>query len=443
MRVDYDDLVSELDAKQAKHRTGPDIELVRACAHSRDAYEAARPFVKDYVTTPEIVQVISDIGSWYAAHPDTASVGWSEFLAWGRISLHPTWLRERWDAYSGLVGTVAESATVNAGIIERFREMHYAARIREAAEKVLAYGGTEGIAAVAEIASAYGQSGAQVAVEEEPELEAMLESLVRGGGLDWRLEDLNVSIGPLHRGDLVLVGARPEAGKTTFLCAEFTHMVTQLPEGTHAVIFNNEEIATKIRVRLIQSMLGASLTELLGDPKGSQAEYRKRLAGRRIDVVHDTALSVTDVEKRLKGSAYGLIGFNILDKVQGFAGREAGETRDVERLRSLGIWARGLADRFGVVFALAQADASAEGQRELTQAQLYGTKTGLVAESDAMLMLGKDNSPGLSNRRWVNVVRNKLPGGPRTVPGNRHGVFEVEFDGERARYNTLVKEWKQ
>ena len=63
----------------------------------------------------------------------------------------------------------------------------------------------------------------------------------------------------------------------------------------------------------------------------------------------------------------------------------------------------------------------------------------MVAESDVMVMIGKDNNPAFSEKRWLNVVRNKTPGGPRTNPDWRHGNFEVGFRGDIARFESLVK----
>lgn len=412
----------------------PDIELVRALASSRENYETFRPFVKEYATLPEVMPIVEDLGEWFTTN---AAIDWSAFLTWARVHQHPSWKAERWDMYKMLVEQVASSpSTYSPMIVDRFRELDFATRIRAMADKAIDKGGTSNIVEIAGLAAAYSSPSTKPGLAPSSSLGEMLEGLVRVGGLDWRCEDLNVSVGPLHRGDLVLIGARPEVGKTTLLCSEFTHMATLLPEGKHAIIFNNEEIANKIRVRLVQSALGTTIADLVADPAASEAAYTAAMKGHRVDVIHDTALSTRDVEKILAGGEYGLIGFNILDKVVGFTTR--GEEKDVERLRKLGTWARGIADKYGVVFALAQADASAEGQRTLNQSQLYGTKTGMVAESDVMVMIGKDNSPAYAEKRFLNVVRNKTPGGPRTKPNLRHGVFEVEFKGEVARFNSLA-----
>jgi hypothetical protein len=392
------------------------------------------------VVIPEAKDVLDDFGAYLEAHPSEPTIEWAEFLAWARVARRAGWKPQRWEVYTAIVDSVAAIPTASPTIVERFVDMDYAGRLAKLAEEALHKGTPGALDKAAVILDEYRArvpAGTTATATAEPALAEMLDDLLRKDGLEWRLEDLNRSVGPVHPGDVVLIGARPEVGKTTLLTSEITHMARQLPEGKHALWINNEEARKKILVRLRQSALALSVPDLAADPSKAEKLYEKIMAGHRVDVVHDTALTTGGVERLLKTGQYGIIGFNLLDKVKGFSVK--GEENEVARLRALGIWVRGLADKYNVaVFALAQADASAEGQRVLHQGQLYGTKTGLVAESDAQIMIGKDNAPGMGGRRFINVVRNKLPGGSRTLPSNRHGVFEVGFDGERARYESLA-----
>jgi hypothetical protein len=395
--------------------------------------------VADFVVLAEAKDILDDFGAYFEAHPAEPALDWPEFLAWARVARRAAWKAPRWEVYTAIIDSVAAIPTASGTIVERFIDMDYATRILKLSEDALHRGTPGALDKVALISDEYRSRvpAGTTASLAEPTLSEMLDDLLRKDGLEWRLEDLNRSVGPVHFGDVVLIGARPEVGKTTFLTAELTHMTAQLPEGKHALWINNEEARKKILVRLRQSALAQSVGDLASDPAKAEKAYAKAMKGHRIDVVHDTALTTSGVERLLKTGQYGIVGFNLLDKVRGFSVK--GEDNEVARLRALGVWVRGLADKYNVaVFALAQADASAEGQRNLHQGQLYGTKTGLVAESDAQIMIGKDNAPGLGGRRFINVVRNKLPGGPRTAPSNRHGVFEVAFDGERARYDSLA-----
>jgi hypothetical protein len=200
------------------------------------------------------------------------------------------------------------------------------------------------------------------------------------------------------------------------------------------VIFTNEEVGAKVKMRIICAALGRSQADIAAHPAASVAALERLLDGRRIDVIHNTSMTNRTVERRLRSGEYALIGVNVLDKVRMVGNKSEG----ADLKRDIGIWTRQLADNYGAVMGILQADATAEGEKWPDQSRLYGSKTGLQAESDVLIMIGKTHNPAEADRRFMGVVRNKLPGGTRTRPGLRHGQFEVRFDGEAARFTSLV-----
>lgn len=411
----------------------PESELLRAVAN-RDAYDSFRPFLKDYVTLPDAWAIIEDMGEWYKANASAAELDWAQFLAWSRVAQHSVWKPDKWLVYETIAKTAAAIALPNPAIVERFRELDAAAQVREKADTALGKGGTGSLGEIRGILDTYESSGTATPDElVTDDLDELLDQTVRVGGLEWRIEDLNVATGPLHKGDLVMIGARPEVGKTTFLASELTYMLGQLPEGENALIVNNEERGQKIKLRCMQSALNLTLADIINDPAAAKAAYGAFLNGRKIDVISRPSVSVSDVERLCRKGKYGLIAFNVLDKMWGFKDLEG-----VERSRRLAIWAREMADTYGVVFSLSQADASAEGKRTLDQSQLYGSKTGVQGEADVLVMIGKENTPGSGESRWLNVCKNKTPHGPRVNPNLTHGQFEVKIDAERGRYSSLA-----
>lgn len=410
----------------------PESELIRVVA-TRDAYDSFRPFIKDYVTLPDAWAVIEDMGEWYKANPSATELDWATFLAWSKVSMHSIWKPEKWLVYETIAKTAAAIPQPNPAIISRFRELDAAAQIRALADAALAKQGTASLDGIGPILDGYRSALAGAGPDElvTDDLDELLDQTIRVGGMEWRVEDLNQATGPLRQGDLVVVGARPEVGKTTFLCSELTYMLGQLPEGQNALIVNNEERGQKIKLRCISSALNMTLSDILSDPAKTKAAYAAFLAGRKIDLVSRPSVSVTDVERLCRKGNYGIIAFNVLDKMWGFADMEG-----VDRSARLAAWARELADKYGVVFCLSQADATAEGQRTLDQSQLYGSKTKVQGEADVLIMIGKEAVSGES--RWLNVCKNKMPHGPRVKPGLSHGQFEVKIDAERGRYSTLA-----
>lgn len=417
----------------------PDSELIRTAA-SRADFESFRPILNDRVAIPEAQAVLEDIGAWYDANPAVTTLNWSAFMAWARIARRSTWKPDRWLVYSEIVKTASALPSANPAIVTRFHEYRTLGRLRDEVEEQVRASKPDGLAELVRIAEeGIAAAGASVSAKGDTELvtddiDTLLNVVMRTHGLEWRLEDMNLSIGPIDKGDVVLIGKRPEVGGTTFLACEFAHMAPQLPEGKHAVIFTNEEVGAKVKMRIIQAALGWSLADIAADPATTQLELNKVLKGRRIDVIHNTAMTNRAIERRLRTGAYGLIGINVLDKVRMLGNKAEG----ADLKRDIGIWTRQIADNYGAVMGILQADAAAEGEKWPDQSRLYGSKTGLQAESDVLVMIGKTNNPAESDRRYMGVVRNKLPGGPRSKPNLRHGQFEVKFDGERARFSSLI-----
>jgi replicative DNA helicase len=268
------------------------------------------------------------------------------------------------------------------------------------------------------------------------DLTDILSKRVRSHGLEWRLNCLNESAGPLHEGDFVFLAARPEAGKTSWLCSEMTHMVQYLEESKDAVIFNPEEGGGRVFLRLITAALGEDIITVASDEASAKARYEAAV-GRldRIKVVEPPGgISTRDIEKVLDRGNYGLVAINVVDKIK-LPSKFTQET-EVARYRSLAYWLREAANRYKVpILAVGQADAAAEGQRFLTQNMLYGSKTGVQGEIDLLLGMGYD--PSIETRRYISLLKNKLPGGLKTNPLLKHARLEVAFDPASGRYSDI------
>jgi hypothetical protein len=323
-------------------------------------------------------------------------------------------------------------------IMERMFELATAIDIKDKIDAAIYKGGTTTLEEVGNLIDEYRKhtaAGGHDDLLAAFDLGDVFDSLSRTGGLRWRLEELNVSVGPICKSDFVIVGKRPEVGGTTFMTSEFTHMVGQLPEGAQAVIFNNEESRSKVYARLMQSALNRTVMDMAADPKVTLDDYAKFLGTRCIDVIHDTHLTTAKVEQVLKRKRYDLIGFNVLWKVKPYGSK----LEDYQRYEHVARWARSVADEHGPVVAIWQADASAEGVEWMDQSQLYGSKTGVQGEADVQVMIGKSNEPGLQDERYISIVKNKIPGSKGTIPAMRHGRFIVDMDAERGRFKSRMK----
>lgn len=258
-------------------------------------------------------------------------------------------------------------------------------------------------------------------------LTELLEKQITTKGLEWRLNCLNESLGPLRKGDFGFLFARPETGKTTFLVSEISYFLDQVE--TPVLLFNNEEQGDKVMLRVYQAIFGITLDQLKADPRRYEEEYNRRFDGRfaMVDQAHLHRNSVHRTIERMRPS---LIIFDQIDKLKGFD-----DDRNDLSLGSIYIWAREIAKEFAPVIGVCQAGASGENKMWLDMNDVVNAKTSKQAEADWILGIGaKHESETL---RYFNISKNKLVGGPRSIPESRHGRFTTIIKPEISRYEDL------
>lgn len=426
--------------------TNSELDLL-ALFGDRSVSDKYASYIKDYAVLDTTKKIIGDMEGYFLAYPEERKVDWVKFSTWFCVLKNARMKPEMVEIYKTIFGNLAaRTSTVGSDVLQHFIKLDYAARIRQLAQDVIDGKGTAKLedaeSLVAEFRGTAGGSGATSDSDSSivtADLGTLLSTSGRVGGAEWRLEDLNIGVGPLHSGDFVVIAARPETGKTSFVCSEGAHVVGQLPSEVSGIIFNNEEAGERVKLRLYQSALGKSIAEIEKDPAAAEAEYT-RLMGRsdRIEIYHSHSISTKDVERQLRKKKYGWIAFNRLDKIKIPRRKGDKEGSEVEQLTAVYQWARGIAIRYGIVFAVVQADATAEGKRQIWMDQIYGSKTGVQGEADVILTIGMDHDITKADRRWINVPKNKLPGGTRTDPKLSHALWEVGFERSHGRYYSLV-----
>lgn len=275
------------------------------------------------------------------------------------------------------------------------------------------------------------------------DLSELLNLTVKAPGLRWRLDCLNESLGSLRQGDFGFVFARPETGKTTFLCSEVSYMLDQTDKDI--LWFNNEEAGTKVKLRFYQAYFGLTLEQLYGNVQHYSDLFRKQSGG-RFKLFDSAQINRATVEKLSQKYNPGLILFDQIDKLQGFQA-----DREDLLLGRVYQWARELAKEYCPVLGATQADGSGEGVRWLTMANVANAKTSKQAEADFILGIGAIQDTGWEGIRFINISKNKLIGGefnskPTVTasqggntpgPAKRHGKYEVGISPDTARYYNL------
>lgn len=281
-----------------------------------------------------------------------------------------------------------------------------------------------------------------------PEVSGQPEDLIAEDmddrGLKFRLACLSDNMRGLRGGDFGIIAARPDAGKTTLLCSESAHWITQLDalwpgEERCGIWLNNEGPGNRIRKRWYQSVLGMTTLEI------AELVERGRMEGRNLFTealveklgmplnrmrffdIHD--MYSDEVERIIKMTRPGFVIFDMMDNIK-FRGLTAnGGERTDQILEAQYQAGRNWCVKYDCIgVATSQLSADAEGIKHPGQHMLKDSKTGKQGACDFIVTMGKDNEPVHRNSRWINTPKNKLVRpGKRTDPR-----AEVVFDADHA-----------
>jgi hypothetical protein len=249
-------------------------------------------------------------------------------------------------------------------------------------------------------------------------------------GIHWRLHWLNKAIGPLRKGDLGHIFARPEVGKTALWISQVTYIAQKYKKPI--VVFFNEENAPSTVYRMYSSLLGIPFNTIMQNPQNYQDQFLKE-GGEFIHFIHRTPLIISKMERVL-------IKYNpclcIIDNADKIAVHSA-ERRDLE-IHNIYKWTREIAHNYCPVITVAHADASADGVKYLTDAMMANSKVGKPAEMDFIIGIGREEGENVA--RYLSIPKNKLRGDKDTVESLRHGRWAVALQSDISRFIDTVSE---
>lgn len=416
-----------------------DIDLL-AVISNKDNYTRFKEHVKKHNVSPITLEIFNVLNDYWDNYPARTDVDLREFKTFffivkGKKIKDPSVYEV---AFDNLEKALSDPPPITKDLLAKLIETDYATQIYDVCLKIGT--GQEGdLLSIEDMLNSYKKEiGASVERDEvfvKPSL-SYLSGVVASGGLSWRLKELNVALGPIRKGDFIIVAARPETGKTTFTASEASHMMTQLQPDEHVIWINNEEASNKVMMRVIQASYQVTSSELLADPATYESAF-KSIGGDRFLILDDDSgiKTVNKISMLFKEFKPGLIIFDQLDKVHGFDY----EVREDLRIGKLYEWARDVAKEYCPVIAISQVDGTGEGEKWIQMNQLRGSKTDKIGEADAIITIGKSNEPGMDLQRFIHVPKNKLFGGADTLEAHRHGCFEVDIEPAKARY---VSKWK-
>lgn len=402
----------------------------------RDTYHEYREHLPEETFSPVSRRLLGYIDTYWQRYPEERIIEWESFGEW--LSNYAASKDTHLDAMVQLCTTTAkvEAREPARDILNRAVEQDIAEQIEGHIEKDGEINPTyiRGLVEKLEVFKSSDLSASEYEVDTDIE-NVLRNSHITDEGLEFSLEILQRSVGPLRPGDTMYVVKRPEVGGTSFLVHQTGHMMRNSPEST-AVIFSNEEDGNRVMIRLYQSVLGWTTKDILADPAKAKSEYESIMGSLdRIRIVHTSQLHRKDCERAIERYNPDLIVFNMLSKISGFGSSRV--QNDVDIYSNQGMWMRELANSYNCAAMTAwQAGGQAHGKAWLETDDMYMSKTGLPAEADLILGIGKVIDTSVpENHRYLHLSKNKLPGSSTTEEALRHGYFDgIYLDTQTGRY---------
>jgi len=419
-----------------------DYSVLSLCAESKENLLKYKRYIKPHTVEKETTLILDGMEKYYKNFPSIKIFDWDSFSSY-LIADQSKRLVE--DSLVKLRMTLTKAKTfiphhTHEEVIKTFIELDYLARIMEECEKVKE--GSSDLEHVHMLSTSALKDVERYIEKDDLFVSADLTAIadrISSSGYEWRLDALNRSLGPLRIGNFIIVAARVEVGKTTFLASEMSYIAQQLPQGRPIVWVNNEEESSVVFFRIVQAALGQDSATLIADSAASMMAYTALMGGDkdRIRVTRDTN-NIRDLETLFKEVNPGLIVFDQLDKVEGLHKHDEPEHIVLGKIYK---WARELARAYGPVIAASQLSASAIELRDppfIGMDALRGSKTDKPGEADAVVTIGKYKEPKNVEEemiRTLNIPKNKLPGGGgKQIEAERHGQYLVTINPTHARF---------
>lgn len=227
----------------------------------------------------------------------------------------------------------------------------------------------------------------------------------------------------VNGGHLLMVGARSNVGKTSFIASTIAGPEGWAEQGAKCTILCNEEAYHRVAARILTASTDMTLDEIRKYPDVARKKYAP--IHENIRIKDSTGRDMQWVESVVKANRPDIVVLDVADK---FA-----ISGDHEDLKRNAIHTRQIAKAYDcAVVYVSQLSAEAEGKINLNQSMLEGSRTGKAAETDLMLLLSR-NPPMEAQeeedkQRHISIAKNKLTGW--------HGLVHCELDHMTGRmYN--------
>ena len=241
----------------------------------------------------------------------------------------------------------------------------------------------------------------------------------------WNIPSLKKRVEGISSGHFVIVGARPNTGKTSFHASTLASPGGFADQGAKCMVLCNEEPSHRVGARYLSAATTMSMEEVKGNY--ALAATRYKTVSENIYIKDSTGKDMAWVEAVVKACSPDVV---VLDMGDKFASKGGSDSHVY--LKDAAIHARNIAKQHNcAIIWMSQLSADAEGKVYVDQSMMEGSKTGKASEADLMLLISRnklvEGADEQDPQRHLNIAKNKLKGG-------WHGVVHCELDGDRSQY---------
>jgi len=403
-----------------------DVQLLSLFLKDRDTFEKYEGGVPQHLLEEDTKQLMEDLRVWYRSHPGATGVNSPElvqdFWTWLKFTRHSNRPKEKLDMLKQFIQRALRDDTKQQAheLLRVLALRDWAGRIATKADKYSA--GDTSFDLFEELLDDVEAAKVEAGIfnKHDHEVRTSIRDILAkyadlGSGLNWRSPNLSMAVGPIRKGDLVVVAAFVDTGKSTFVASEATYMATQLSGDEKVLFFNNEEEGDKVKLRLRKAALGVTHEELdLMDDGEQEAEYAKRMNGDpdRIVLIDSARITPALIRRKLREYNAKLV---VVDQAYKVRVGKHGSDDKLGALQDTFEWFRGIAKEYCPVIGVHQARGDANGEAYIEMHQLAGSQQALQGEADVIITLGRQLGEGADEEaRFIYTPKNKAetPGDP-------------------------------
>lgn len=405
--------------------------ILRAFLEDRKDYEKFAPYVIGLKNLERAMkQLLNHIQAFYEAYPNSVKCPESELRLYLKNNDPFNFAGNHSQYITDLYSIDMSNKDLTADIIEACVERHLMSKVVDKAAKVLDNNQTKILSTVQEdIDEFHGiiRNPPQEMVEYKLDLNALINAEIRSIGIPFVNATPNSIIKGMRTGQLGLIYAYVDTGKTSYgvanLCSVAQHLCS-IKSSRTAVYACNEEDVSRVSLRAIQCMTNWSDAEIAKNEKLVDAIIRKKGFDHIKFLDHMTDMHL--VEKAL--TKYNP---RVMFIDQGTKVRVRGTRREgVDALEEIFNTYRDLAKRHNTtIICMAQGGETCFEKKAPNLRDIYGSKSALQGELDWAIAIGVDvTDKNYADFRYFNITKNK---------GDK-GSYVCRFDPKRCQFKEVV-----